>query len=431
MNPTRREFIKNGLTFVSLGMAAPAILARAAAEKALPGSGGGARSGKILVVLQLSGGNDGLNTVIPYTEDLYYRARPTLAIRRADVVPLSDKIGLHPSMSALKPLYEQGHLAVIQGAGYPNPNRSHFRSMEIWQTADPTSAIAGEGWLGRYFDDEGHLRENPLAGINFGGELPRTLYADYGSVVSMQSPESFQLQPIAGPEREAEVRAFTALYSTGTMANSYLDLIRKTGMGAYTSSEKIKKALAAKPGDGPELGTPSGQSLDAAPAYPAQGRGSLLANNLRTVARLIGADLGTRIFYVSTGGFDTHANQPNNHANLLKDVADSIAAFYADLQQRGRANDVVLMTFSEFGRRVQENASSGTDHGAAGPMFVVGGAVKGGLYGQYPSLEDLNQGDLKFNVDFRQVYATILDRWLSAPSQKILNARFEPLPFLG
>src|SRR5581483_4731432 len=257
-------------------------------------------------------------------------------------------IGLHPSMSALKPLYEQGHLAVIQGAGYPNPNRSHFRSMEIWQTADPTSAIAGEGWLGRYFDDEGHLRENPLAGINFGGELPRTLYADYGSVVSMQSPESFQLQPIAGPEREAEVRAFTALYSSGTMANSYLDLIRKTGMGAYTSSEKIKKALAAKPGDGPELGTPSGQALDAAPAYPAQGRGSLLANNLRTVARLIGADLGTRIFYVSTGGFDTHANQPNNHANLLKDVADSIAAFYADLQQRGRANDVVLMTFSEF-----------------------------------------------------------------------------------
>jgi uncharacterized protein (DUF1501 family) len=220
------------------------------------------------------------------------------------------------------------------------------------------------------------------------------------------------------------------------MANNYADLIRKVGRGAYTSSEQIKKALSAQPGDGPELGTPSGQALDAPPAYPTTGQGrnakrSTLSEDLHTVAQLIAADLGTRIYYISTGGFDTHANQPNTQARLLQDTADSLAAFYGDLQQRGLADRVTVVTFSEFGRRVQENASSGTDHGAAGPMFVLGGAVKGGLYGQYPALEDLYQGDLKFNVDFRQVYATLLDQWLATPSQKILNGSFQHLPLFG
>lgn len=428
MASTRREFIHNGLSFVSLGMAAPALLARAANAQQAHG-----RTGKILVVLQLSGGNDGLNTVIPYADDLYYRARPTIGINHADVVQLSNSIGLHPGMAALKPLYEKGHLAVIQGAGYPEPNRSHFRSMEIWQTADPVSTVAGEGWLGRYFDEDGHLRDNPLAGINFGGEIPRTLYADYGSVVSMQSPQSYQLQPIAGAERAAEVKAFTDLYSTGTMASSYADLVRKVGMDAYTTSETIKRALAVAPGVGPALGTPSGQALDFVPPAQAPGaaRASQLSNNLRTVARLIAADLGTRIFYVSAGGFDTHANQPANHARILKDVADAMAEFYGALETTGRGNDVILMTFSEFGRRVQENASAGTDHGAAGPMFVLGGAVRGGLYGKYPALDDLNQGDLIFNVDFRQVYGTVLDRWLATPSAQILKGQYEHVAFLA
>lgn len=433
MKPTRREFIHNGLTFVSLGMAAPALLARAAESAAAARHAG---EGRILVVLQLSGGNDGLNTVIPYADPLYYQARPTIGINRSQVVPLSEKIGLHPGMAALKPLYEQGRLAIVQGAGYPNPNRSHFRSMEIWQTADPVSTIPGEGWLGRYFDDDGHLRENPLAGINFGGELPRTLASDFGSVVSMQSPQTFQLQPIAGQERQAEIQAFLQLYSQGTMASGYPDLVRKVGRNAYTSSEKIKRALVVKPGDGPELGAPSGQALDAPPAYPTTGQGrnvrlSPLGENLRTIAQLIAADLGTRIFYVSQGGFDTHANQPTTQSRLLQDLADSLAAFYGDLKQRGLENQVTLVAFSEFGRRVQENASSGTDHGAAGPMFVLGGAVRGGLYGEHPALDDLYQGDLKFHVDFRQVYATLLDRWLNAPSQKILNGSFQPLPLFG
>jgi uncharacterized protein (DUF1501 family) len=427
MTTTRRDFICNGLKFVSLGMAAPALLARAAGAAGSPNTGG-----KILLVVQLSGGNDGLNTVIPYADDLYYRARPTIGISRSQVVQISDKIGLHPGMGALKPLFEKGHLAVIQGVGYPEPNRSHFRSMEIWQTADPVSPVAAEGWLGRYFDADGHLKDNPLVGINFGGQLPRTLYADYGSVVSMQSPEAYQLQPIAGPERAAEVEAFTALYSTGTMANSYTDLVRKVGMDAYTTSERIKHALSAAPGDDLPLGAPSGTTLQL-PAEGPQGprRRSELSGNLHTVSKLIAADMGTQVFYISTGGFDTHANQPQTHARILTDLADGLAAFYADLERIGRANDVVTVVFSEFGRRVQENASLGTDHGAASCMFVLGGTVKGGIYGNYPALDDLNQGDLKFNVDFRQVYATLLDGWLKTPSEKILKGRFEGLPLLA
>ena len=428
MNTTsRREFLHNGLSFLSLGMAAPALLARAAAETASQKPGKPA-SGKILVVLQLSGGNDGLNTVVPYTDDLYFKARPTLALAHNEVVPLSEKIGLHPSMRSLKPLYEQGHLAVIQGAGYPNPNRSHFRSMEIWQTAEPDNP-PDEGWLGRCFDAQGHLKSNPLEGINFGGELPLTLHSDYGSVVSLQTPESYQLQAVSAQEHAAEIKAFLELYSEGTQASSYSDLIRKVGKGAFTSSEKIKKALGVKGNEEGEGGGASGQSLEVAtPAV--NGRATQLHNNLQTIAQLIGADLGTRVYYISTGGFDTHANQPTSHANLLKDVADSLTAFYASLEKSGQSKNVVSMVFSEFGRRVQENASSGTDHGAAGPMFVVGGAIKGGLYGQYPSLEDLYQGDLKHNVDFRQVYATLLDKWLETPAEKILKGHFEPLPFL-
>lgn len=427
MKPTRREFIGNGFGFVSLGMVAPAVLARA--SQLTPGG----RADRILVVLQLSGGNDGLNTVIPYTDPLYYQNRPTIGIPKASVVPLSNTLGLHPGMASLKPLFEKGTLAVVQGAGYPSPNRSHFRSMEIWQTADPVSTVVREGWLGRYFDDDGHLIDNPLSGINLGGELPRTLFSDFGSVVSMQSPATFQLQPIAGQERDAELKAFTDLYSTGTMATDSGDLVRKIGMDAYTSSATIKKALRAEPGDGPEPGSASGQSLDA-PPYPAGRTGgqlSPLAQNLKTVAQLIGADLGTRVYYISTGSFDTHANQPNTQALLLKDVSDSISAFYADLEQRGLADHVALITFSEFGRRVQENASAGTDHGAASCMFVVGGKIKGGFYGTYPALDDLYEGDLKFNVDFRQVYATILDGWLDAPSEKILGGRFQHLGLLA
>ncbi len=434
MGNSRREFIKNGLTFVSLGMAAPAVLARAAADTAPGGEAAKSSQGKVLVVLQMFGGNDGLNTVIPYTDPLYYQNRPVIGIPRTDVLPISSKIGFHPAMSAMQKLYQQGHLAVVQGVGYPNPNLSHFRSTAIWETADPVSTIVQEGWLGRYFDDDGHLRENPLAGINFGAVMPRTLNSDYGSVVSMQNPATYGFQPIYPMEKNVEVDAFTALYSKGTMASSYDDLVRKTGHRAYTSSEIIHKALRKEQLDDSEapLGSPSSQTLDA-PAYPGGIRGGLspLAKNLKSVAQLIAADMGTTVFYVSQGGFDTHANQPPTQAQLLQDLSESLAAFYADLKQRGLLDRVMLITFSEFGRRVQQNASNGTDHGTASCLFVMGGRVNGGLHGEYPALDDLDFGNLKFTTDFRDVYATALDEWLGVSSQKVLSGSFKPLRLLA
>ncbi len=433
MSSSRRVFIKNGLTFVSMGMAAPAIIARAAADAASVGASSD-KKGNILVVLQLFGGNDGLNTLIPYTDPLYYKNRPTIGVNRSEVVQLGPTVGLNPQMASLKALFDKGVLGVVQGVGYPQPNLSHFRSAEIWETADPSSTVAAEGWLGRYFDDDGHLRDNPLAGINFGAELPKTLYSDFGSVVSMQSPQTYGMATLAPVDARPEVEAFTKLYSTGTLATNYDDLVKKIGADAYSTSEQIKKALNLDARNIQEqpLGSPTGRTLDA-PAYPNSLRGGLspLAQNLKMVAQLMAADLGTRVFYVSQGGFDTHANQVPTQSALLKDMADSLTAFYADLEQRGLADRVTLVTFSEFGRRVQENASRGTDHGTASCQFIIGGKVKGGLYGTYPALDDLDMGNLKFSTDFRQVYSTLLDNWLGVSSQKVLNGTFQPLQFLS
>ncbi len=420
MSTSRREFIQNGLTFVSLGMTIPAALARASAEVYPGGASSSSATGNILVVLQMFGGNDGLNTVIPYTDPLYYQNRPTIGIAKSDVLQISDKVGFHPAMTGMKSLYEKGHLAVVQGVGYPNPNLSHFRSTEIWETADSVSEIVGEGWLGRYFDDDGHLRENPLVGINFGAKVPHTLYTDYGSVVSMENPTAYQMQAINPQQRTPELDAFTALYSQGTLANDYSDLVRKIGSDAYTTSNRIQAALKN------EIQNQSARKMGNGNAKLSQ-----LTQNLKYVAELISADLGTKVFYISTGGFDTHAGQPPTQARLLADLSESLEQFYSELERRGLQNKVTLVTFSEFGRRVQENASSGTDHGTASSLFVMGGAVKGGLYGQYPSLEDLDMGNLKFNTDFRDVYSTLLEKWLGVPSQKILEGTFSPLPLLS
>ncbi len=431
MTNTRRDFIRNGLTFVSLGMTAPASLARAAAEAGSGAERAQSNGGNILVVLQMFGGNDGLNTVIPYTDPLYYSNRPTIGLHKADILPISDKIGLHPNMKPFQDLYKKGRLAIVQGVGYPNPNLSHFRSTEIWQTADPVSTVVQEGWLGRYFDDYGHIRTNPLDGINIGGELPKTLYSDYGSVVSMQNPAAFRLQPLYPYEQSAEVQAFLSLYSKGTAARNAKDLVKRIGMDAYTSSEKIQKALTTEQDNSPTPGTAYGQSLEVSYPAAANGRPSALADSLHTIVKLIAADMGTRIFYVSTGGYDTHANQRPTQDKLLADLAASIAAFFGELEQKGLADKVTLLTFSEFGRRVQENASAGTDHGTASSLFVVGGSVKGGLYGEYPALDDLNMGNFKFTTDFREVYATMLDKWLKVSSAKILEGSFNTLPLFG
>ena len=420
---TRREFLQNGLTFVGLGLAMPTFLMQAAQAQAGRPSAASAfglnlppiPGGKILVVVEMSGGNDGLNTVIPYADSGYAKARPVIGIPSRDVVKLSGSAGLHPNMAALKPLYDKGQLAVITGVGYPDPNRSHFQSMDIWQTGNPQLDVRERtGWLARYFDADGHFQGNPLSGITLGSALPLTLFSDDvpASVVGGGSDFGFKSD---APDKNRQMDALRALYAQGTVAGSHAEFVRNVGSEAYSSSMALKRAF---------------QDYDVQAAHAAKYPQTGLAAGLQTVSKLITGGVGTRVYYLSLGGFDTHANQPRQHATLLGELADGLAAFYSDLEMQGRANDVITMTFSEFGRRVHENGSAGTDHGAASVMFLAGGGLKGGLYGDYPSLTDLDSGDLRFHTDFRAVYATLLDKWLLTPSQPILGGSFAHLGFV-
>ena len=424
MSHTRREFISNGLGFVALGFTVPTMLMQAsqaiAAEKTVGARAG--KSGKILVVIEMSGGNDGLNTVAPISDPLYAKLRPTIGMKADDAVKIDNGLALHPSMGALGKLYERGKLAVVTGVGYPNPNRSHFQSMDIWQSGDPTlDARERSGWLARYFDEDGHFGGDPLAGISLGDSLPLALWSktSAASVVGGNASEfGFAAR---GNAREQQLATLKTLYQqngmeNGTVAAGASDFIRNIGDGIYGSSDAIKAALKTYDDKAAKNAN-----------YP---RDNGLANGLKTVAKLITGDLGTRVYYLSMGGFDTHANQPGSHAYLLGQLADAVAAFNADLESQGRGGDVVVMTFSEFGRRAQENGSAGTDHGAASVMFATGASVKGGVYGDYPSLEDLDDGDLKHHTDFRSVYATVLDNWLGVSAPKVLGAEFPSLKFV-
>ena len=414
---TRRQFLTNGLAFVGLGLAMPTFLMRAAQAQA---DGGGASlppipGGKILVVIEMSGGNDGLNTVIPYTDLGYAKARPVIGVKESDVIKIGPAAGLHPNLAPLKPLYDRGQLAVITGVGYPNPNRSHFQSMDVWQTGNPTVDVRERtGWLARYFDKDGHFAGNPLSGVTLGSALPLAMFADSSPASVIGNGNDYGFKNDA-PDRKAQTETLRALYAEGTVAGSNAEFVRNVGSEAYSSSLELKRAL-------------KDYDVEAAhvAAYPQTG----LASGLQTISKLITGGVGTRVYYLGMGGFDTHANQPRQHANLLGELAGGLSAFYADLAAQGRANDVLTMTFSEFGRRVKENGSAGTDHGAASVMFLAGGGIKGGLYGDYPSLSDLDDGDLKMHTDFRSVYATLLDKWLGTPSAPILGGSFAHLNFV-
>ena len=416
---TRREFLSNGLTFVGLGLAMPTVLMRAAQAQTfdplamhLPPIPGG----KILVVIEMSGGNDGLNTVIPYTDLGYAKARPVIGLPANDVVKLSSSIGLHPSMGAFKSLYDKGQLAVMTGVGYPNPNRSHFQSMDVWQTGSTEVDVRERtGWLARYFDKAGHFQGNPLSGITLGSSLPLTLFSEDVPASVIGSGTDFGFKSDAGDKKQ-QMEALRALYAQGTVAGSNAEFVRNVGSDAYSSSMELKKAFN-------DYDVKAGSTAK----YPLN---SGLASGLQTIAKLITGGVGTRVYYVGIGGFDTHANQPRQHANLLGDLSSSITAFYSDLALQGRANDVITMTFSEFGRRVKENGSAGTDHGAASVMFLAGGGIKGGIYGEYPSLTDLDDGDLRMHTDYRSVYATLLDKWLATNSQPVLGGSFPHLNFV-
>jgi uncharacterized protein (DUF1501 family) len=432
---TRREFLRTTVLGSALSWTVPAFLANTfsvlqaeAADAATQVATG--RDASILVVLQMAGGNDGLNTVVPFANEDYRRARPRIGIAADKVLKIDDRIGLHPTLVGFKELYDAGQLAIIQGVGYPNPNRSHFRSTEIWQTAADSNKFENTGWLGRYFDNACSGCD-PSVAVTIGRQMPQAFAAQTPKGICFDNPQNYRFIKVERPKRgevdmtEESYRKMNepddssgensggtigAISGAAASGGSALDFIERTALDAQISSDQIL-AIAHR--------------VENKSVYPA----SQLGNSLKLVARLIGGALPTRIFYVSQGGYDTHTNQVGTQQHLLKELGDSVQAFVADLKAQGNLPRVLVMTFSEFGRRVSENANGGTDHGAAAPMFVIGDKVKAGLLGKYPSLAplDLFQGDLKYHVDFRSVYAGVLEQWLKTKSEPILGRRFEPM----
>jgi uncharacterized protein (DUF1501 family) len=370
----------------------------------------------VLVVLQLSGGNDVLNTVVPYGDPRYTDNRPNVRIPEDQVLPLNDYLGFNPNMAPLKRLYDEGRVAVIQGIGYPTPNRSHFRSMDIWHTCEPEK-ISDEGWLGRAVRDLDPNKDNVLTGVNFGRGLPRALVAPAVPVASVGNLETYGV--LTNIELESQrteaLDIFSRMYSPAMGEGPVLDYLSQTGMDALNGADILATAPA---------------KYSSSVEYS----GNSVAQYMRNIAQVHCADLGARILYTTApyNSFDTHASQLVTHANLWMNTAQTVSDFYDDLKEHNVSDNVMLLVFTEFGRRVHDNGS-GTDHGSGGAAFVIGDAVKGGLYGEYPSLEadKLLEGDLHFNNDFRGLYATILEDWLGLDSKPIVNGSFEKLGFVS
>ena len=411
MSITRRAFLRS--TILSCGGTVPLFLAQSA--QTLADQGNQARSVRILVVVQLDGGNDGLNTVVPYQDDAYRRHRPQLAIPTREVHRLDDHVGLHPALADLRRLHDSGQLAIIQSVGYPNPNRSHFESMAIWQTARLTPRADSAGWLARCLDRRFPGPGGDAAALQIGaGALPQALYGSQRHVPSLADLEQFRRRlgitdsGLATEQRAALDRI--AVREHGS-SGSLLQFVARTAAATVVGSARLEEVARLPHADA---------------RYPDYG----LARRLGLITQLIRAGLGTSIYYTQLGGFDTHANQLYTHYNLLRELGGSLKAFLDGLQQAGEAARVLVLVFSEFGRRLAENASGGTDHGTAAPVFLLGSSVRPGLHGPYPNLTDLADGDPRHAIDFRRIYATILDQWLGCPSQQVLDESFDPLPIL-
>ena len=370
---------------------------------------------KSLIVIQLSGGNDYLNTIIPYSEGKYYDYRSTVNIPQNKVIPIDDHYGFNPSMGPVKSLWDEGKVAIINGIGYQNPNRSHFRSMDIWHTCEPEK-MADEGWLGRAIRDLDPNKENVLTGVNFGRGLPKALAAPGVPVASVGSLESYGVLTTIELEeqRTQALDIFARMYSPSMGTGPVMEYLSQTGMDAMNGADILATATA-KYSSTVEYG------------------GSSMSQYMRNIAQVHCADLGTRILYTTApyNSFDTHATQMSAHAGLCTNLSQSVGDFFDDLKEHNATENVVLLLFTEFGRRVHDNGS-GTDHGAGGAAFVIGDAIKGGLYGEYPSLaeEKLMDGDLHFNNDFRGLYATLLEDWLGLDSKPIVNGSFEKFDFI-
>lgn len=405
---TRREFLRS-VVIAGLGLTIPQFLTETASAATAAGTMLPGVDQRILVVIQLGGGNDGLNTVVPHGDDAYWKARKAIAPDRAKLLRIDDMLALNGRMGAMKDLYDDGQLAIVNGVGYPNPNRSHFRSMEIWHTGTDSDRYSLTGWVGRYFDNCCPGKPDPVSGVFVGGDTPQAFEGQKGVGVSFQQPSQFRW---LGGQASNTRDALDAMNPRGG-EHDQLDFLRHVSANAMVSSDKVLK---------------SSRAGKVAADYP----NSRLGGQLKSISTLIAGGLPTRIYYTSISGFDTHANQNGVQDNLLEQFSAALAAFMKDMKAQGLADRVMVMAFSEFGRRVEENASRGTDHGTAGPVFLAGAAgLTPGLHSSYPSLTDLSDGDLKHTIDFRSVYTDLLAGWLGADPQLVLGREFPRPGIIG
>lgn len=399
-NFTRRDFLRSS-AIIAVGVASPPWLAKIAKADVLQiAKGNKIDPDNVLVVCQLSGGNDGLNTVVPWTDSRYYAARPVLGIKEDQVLKVSESLGFHPSMAGVQDLFKANKLAIVQNVGYPNPNRSHFRSMEIWQTANPDN-IEAYGWLGKYLDSQvSKGSANPVMALNFGRQSNLSLKGKVASVPCFASLAD--VRSLTGDMDDE--RMLREIQGTGGGADA--ETIRKANLTALDAMAELKKAM---------------DSYQSKFTYG----NDQFGQGFRQVAQIIATLPKTRVIYFSAGGFDTHSQQANAHSNLMGTFSAALKSFMDEMEAIGKSKKVTVLVFSEFGRRVNENASQGTDHGAAAPMFVAGGLIKGGFYGSNPDLTNLDRGDVKWQTDFRQVYASVIDRWMGGDSASIFGRKFD------
>jgi uncharacterized protein (DUF1501 family) len=393
----RREFLQVGSLATTSFMVPKFLKAFERVDRVPPGN-------KVMVILQLSGGNDGLNTVIPIRNDIYYRERPRLGIEKTSALALTDEVGLHPALSALRELYDDGSLGILNNVGYPNPDRSHFRSMDIWQTGSASTEYITTGWVGRYLDAQCHGCDKPTYALEIDDVLSLALKGENSKAIAMKDPKR-----LFGTSNEKFFR--DVLKDHKSDGEETVDYLYKTMSETLSSANYIFQQSKLHPSSA---------------EYPK----TELGNGLKTIASLIFSDINTKVYYISLGSFDTHVNQQMQQQRLFTELSDAVKAFTTDLRKNNRFNDVLMFTFSEFGRRVSQNASGGTDHGTANNMFLIGGALKQkGIINSMPDLNDLDEGDVKYKIDFKTVYATVLKNWLEADDTAILGKKYDHLGF--
>jgi uncharacterized protein (DUF1501 family) len=392
--------------FIQVGSLATATLLVPKFLKAFEGASTVPAGNKVVVILQLSGGNDGLNTVIPVRNDIYYRSRPRLGIIKEKALSLTDEVGLHPSLTAFKQIYDDGALGILNNVGYPNPDRSHFRSMDIWHTASQSNEYWNTGWVGRYLDAQCSGCDKPTQALEIDDVLSLALKGDEVKGLALKDPKR-----LYGISNEKYFKEVLKQHNVNHHEEP-VEYLYKTMAETLSSADYIFQQSKLHPSK---------------TEYP----NTDLGNSFKTIASLIFSDINTKVYYVSLGSFDTHINQENQQQRLFKEMNDAVASFVKDLKANNRFNDVLLFSFSEFGRRVAQNASGGTDHGTANNMFFISGGLKEkGVLNALPDLNDLDEGDLKYNIDFKNVYATVLKNWLGADAEKILGKNYTPLKFV-